>query len=384
MKNYDIKTKAIDYNENDILSMMSDTSQLLGKFSVDKLSSSAIASQSANNLSNSVEFWSWMNRNYSSSGIFQDANSVQQYIKQGSSKEMWVSKQLQGKGYEWDWMIEQRKGLKNIFKRYEAGDIANRAGSDVTKIDILTNKSTEYQMKAYTSSNSPDLSSTTKDMTVVTNSEKIDVVRNSGYESVESFQNKSKISNSTNKRMDEIKSGTAKTSYSFKNVAGTMAKAGLVGCAVGVGLEALSSYKAWKNGDLSDGDYIKEILKSGGDAGLTASITSGVMIPISATITAAGVSTIITIPIAFALGATINKIVAPCFGRGDYKKILFSAKYYQSTLSVYYDLLHTMELASTQYHNFILSVQGQKNLNSALKSVDEKIDSDLNNLLNSI
>ena len=55
------------------------------------------------------------------------------------------------------------------FHTYDAGDVANRAASDVTERSILTRKSSEYQMKAYTSKSNPHLKNTPKEMNIVTN-----------------------------------------------------------------------------------------------------------------------------------------------------------------------------------------------------------------------
>ena len=368
----------------DVLNMMNDTSKLLSKESGKILSAGAIGAHSSNVLSNEVEFWTWMQRNYSGSGIFDSADSMQNYISSGAGKEAWLGKQLQGKGYEWDWMSQQRGNIKNIFKRYDAGDVANRFGSDVTETNIFTGKQTDYQMKAYTSKTNPNLKNTPKDMNIVTNAEKVDVVKGNGYENVQSYKDAQSIDSSTNKRMEDIKSGRVNTAYNFKNVAGTMGKAGLTGCVIGMGIETVASYKQWKNGYISDEQYIKEILKSGGESGTTAALTSGVMIPISAAVTAAGMSTVITIPIAFAVSGAINKVVAPCFGRGEYRQILSEAKYYQNMNGVYQDLVESMENASQQYYNFVLSMEKQNAIYQQLKRMSMEKKKDLKRLYDSI
>ena len=194
-------------------------------------------------------------------------------------------------------------------------------------------------MKAYISKANPDLHNTPKDMAVVTNAEKVDIVSGNGYTDVEGFQDAPTIKKRTQKRLDQIKKGKATPTYNIKNVAGTMARSGLIGCVIGVGTETIVSYKDWKAGHLTDDEYLTEILKAGGDAGVTAAATSGIMIPISATITAAGASALITIPVAFVVGGVVNKVVAPCFGRGDYKKYLLQAKYYQQLNLCYNDFL---------------------------------------------
>lgn len=378
------KNNLLEYSDKDVLNMIDDTSRIIGKLKVDNLSSTAIAAQNVNSLTSDVEFWNWMSRNYKSSGIFNDANSMQQYIQQGAGKEAWMYKQIQGKGYEWDWMTKQQENFKNLFKRYDAGDIASRAGSDVTEINVFTGESQEYQMKAYTGKKNPNLKNTPKDTTVVTNAEKVGSVKSKGYNDVDSFQDKNSIKEATDKRMDKIKNGKVETVYTFKNVSVTMAKAGIIGCAIGMGIETLVSYKSWKNNILSDEEYLNEILKSGGDAGLTAGATAGVMIPISAAITAAGLSTIVTIPIAFAVGSVINKVIAPCFGRGQYKEILAKAKYYQNLQGLYTGLIENMEIASNQYYDFIMQMQRQKFIHDNIKEKSKVVDKDLKELYDSI
>lgn len=378
-----IENELINFSEDEIMEMLNDTSQLVSKYNTNKLSSAAVAAQGSNALANNVEFWKWMGRNYSNSGIFNSSSTMQQYMAQGAGKEEWLIKQLQGKGYEWDWMKKQRGNIKNIFKKYDAGDVANRAASDVTEINLLTVKAKEYQMKAYTGKSNPNLKNTSKDMTVVTNAEKVNAVSKNGYKT-EGFQNNNTIEKATDNRLQQIKDGKAHTSYNFKNVAGTMAKAGLIGCAIGIGTEAVSSYKLWKEKIISDEEYLKEILKSGGDAGVTAGISAGLMIPVAANLTAAGASAVITLPIAFVLSNAVNKVVAPCFGRGEYKEILSKAKYYQNIENVYDDLVSSMEYASEQYYEFASQISKQNTIHQELKKTSMQMNTELKDLYDSI
>ena len=378
-----IENELINFSEDEIMEMLNDTSQLVSKYNTNKLSSAAVAAQGSNALANNVEFWKWMGRNYSNSGIFNSSSTMQQYMAQGAGKEEWLIKQLQGKGYEWDWMKKQRGNIKNIFKKYDAGDVANRAASDVTEINLLTVKAKEYQMKAYTGKSNPNLKNTSKDMTVVTNTEKVNAVSKNGYKT-EGFQNNNTIEKATDNRLQQIKDGKAHTSYNFKNVAGTMAKAGLIGCAIGIGTEAVSSYKLWKEKIISDEEYLKEILKSGGDAGVTAGISAGLMIPVAANLTAAGASAVITLPIAFVLSNAVNKVVAPCFGRGEYKEILSKAKYYQNIENVYDDLVSSMEYASEQYYEFVSQMSKQNAIHQELKKTSMQMNIELKDLYDSI
>lgn len=369
-----------NYTECDIEQMFYQTSQLIAQHHVNQLSFAAAAAHESNLLTNNVEFWKWMGRNYGPSGIFSTNESMLQYISQGAGKEKWVSKQIQGKGYEFDWITKQRNNLKNIFHTYDAGDVVNRAASDVTERNILTGKSQEYQMKAYTSKTNPDLKNTPKDMTVVTNTEKVNVVKQNGYQNVEEFQDAQLIKETTDRRMTQIKEGKAYTSYSVKNVAGTMAKSGLIGCVVGIGIEVIVSFRSWQKGQLTDQEYLKEILKAGGDAGITAGAAAGLMIPVSAAATAAGVTSVVTVPVAFVIGGAVNNIVAPCFGRGKYRQILAKAKYYQEIENVYDDLVISMQYASEQFSDFLQCISQQNAMHQVLKKSSMEMNRELKNM----
>ena len=369
--------------EDDFLQMMNETGRLSALRNAGKLSSFALSAQQSNTLANDVEFWHWLSRNYQASGIFDSSSSMLEYISQGSTKEEWLSRIIQGKGYEWDYMAGQRGSIRNILDTFDAGDVSNRMGSDVTQRNILTGESTEYQMKAYTSSNTPDLHNTSKDIKVITNAEKAGEIQRMGYDT-EAFQDSDTISRKRDERIDNIRRGEVRTSYTLKSTAGMMAKAGLIGCAIGITTEALASYRAWKNGNLSDDEYLAEILKAGGNAGLTSAGTAGIMLPVSSMITAAGMSSLITIPVAFVVGSAVNKIIAPCFGRGDYRRILSQAKYYQNLESLYHDMMGSMQASSEHFVSFLNRVKSQRQFHENAKRVSMSLNKDLEALYNSI
>lgn len=192
------------------------------------------------------------------------------------------------------------------------------------------------------------------------------------------------IKKTTNERLEQIKNEKVNTSYNIKNVAGTMVKSGAIGCVIGLSTEAIVSYKTWKSGQLSDEEYLKEILKSGGDAGITAGATAGIMVPVSAAITAAGASTLITVPIAFLVGGVVNKVVAPCFGRGQYRQILSKARYFQNIEDIYNDLRNSMLRASEEYYDFVVRMSRQNMIHQEMKRQSMGMNCELKNLYNSI
>ena len=356
----------IVFSAEEVFSMMEDTSQIVAQENSTRLSAMGPAASESGTLTDSVEFWSWMNRNYEKSGHFASSESMRSYMSGTQGQQNWAKKVVQGKGYEWDWMSAQRRSFKNLFKTFDAGDVANRPGSDITIHDFLTGTDTEQQLKAYTSKNTPHLKNTPKNMTVVTNAEKVEAVKNMGYEDIVSFGDNESIQAARDSRLDDMASGKATPNYNIKNVSSTAAKAGVVGFAISAGVETIASYKKWKSGKMSTWDYIKEIMKSGGNAGMTSTFSAGIMIPVTATITMAGVSNLVTIPISFVVSTTVDKVVAPAFARGDYKKILNEANYYTSLTEFCSSLSYTMEKASAQYIGFVGQMVSQQQKFSAL------------------
>lgn len=373
-------------NDDVIKEMFEDTGKLLANRKIQMLNETAISYVQSSDFVSNVEFWNWMNRNYSGANghMFSSNQAMRDYISQSQGKADWMFKQLQGKGYEWDWMQKQRGSINKVFKRYNAGDVCNQPGFDVEELDVITGNVNQYQMKAYTSKKNPDLHNTDPSIKVITNVEKVDVVENNGY-SVEKFENREEILQNTNKRMEQIENGSANPIYSVKNVGETMAKAGCHRVrGMELGIESVSSYKLWKKGNLSDEEYLTEILKAGGDAGITAGLSAGVMIPVNAAITAAGASTVIGIPIAFVINATLNKVVAPCFGRGKYAQYLGKIKYYQALEDVYDDFVNAVEKAAVNYVGYIDSMQKQQAQYSKMKQISMEINRKLKNIYDSI
>ncbi len=374
-----------DADKNELLEMITDTAELVTNKQARTLETAISSNTLSDALVSDVEFWSWMNRNYSSAGggMFSSNEAMKEYIRSGPGKAIWMEKQLQGKGYEFDWVQKQRHNILNIFKKYDLGDVSNQPAIDVIEKDLLTGKEKFYQMKAYTSKSNPDLHNTGKEVQVVTNAEKADIVRENGYQ-VESYKNSDSIKNDILERQENIESGAATPTYTIGNVSATMAKAGLVGAVIGMGTESVLSYKKWKNNEITDEEYLDEVLKSGGESAITSGATAGIMIPVNAAITAAGVTAVVGIPIAIAISAGVDKIVAPCFGRGDYKKVLGEATYYQSLESMYVPFMQTLEYAAAEYKSFADKVAEQNGIYNKIREKDRAVNKALKDLYDSI
>lgn len=125
----------VDENKDEWLEVISNTAKLLANRQARVLETAVSSNAISDNLASNVEFWSWMNRNYSSAGggMFASNQAMNDYIKSGSGKAMWMEKQLQGKGYEYDWVQKQRHNPLNIFKKYDLGDVSNQPAIDAVE-----------------------------------------------------------------------------------------------------------------------------------------------------------------------------------------------------------------------------------------------------------
>lgn len=368
--------------DEDYLDMMNDTSKLLAKKRADSLGNSVSSFCKSYQVADNVEFWKWVGRNYpnkySSAGLLKEAAISNENTRRG------LRTMLQGKGYEWDFMKAERLKPGNIGSKYYAGDDPSQFGIDVTKKKLFSGKVQKtYQNKAYVSTNNPDLHNTPKDAVVVTNKEKVAYAQKQGYETQEFMDNDS-IIEATDKRLNQAESGNAYSTYTLSEVAGASAKAGAIGAVVGMTTEAVVSYKAWKNGDMTDDEYLSEILKSGGDAGVTAGATTAVMIPVQAAITTVGASSLIGIPVAFVMSSAINKVVAPCFGRGEYREILGKAKFYQNLEGVSRDFVQVAEQSANQMEAYVKVMQQQQIRHNQMKQLSKQLDQGLEDLYKKI
>ena len=167
-------------------------------------------------------------------------------------------------------------------------------------------------------------------------------------------------------------------SSTFQKSVSSGVKGGLVGAVIGITTEAVMSYKKYKNGEITREEYLKEMAKSGGQYGVSGAVTAGITTSITPAITAvAGTLGVacpaVSIPVSIALGAGIDKIIAPAFGRGEYKKILDEAKYYQNLLYAHDDLVNAIALTENQFVEFIDEYQQQMQVHAQLADTNSQI-----------
>ena len=108
------------------------------------------------------------------------------------------------------------------------------------------------------------------------------------------------------------------------------------------------------------------------------------MIFVNDAITVAGMNSGIGIPIAIAISAGIDKIIAPCFGRGDYRKVLGEARYYQSIESMYVPFTQKLECAARECESFANSLVEQNKVYNNIREKDKAVTKALKDLYDSI
>lgn len=167
-------------------------------------------------------------------------------------------------------------------------------------------------------------------------------------------------------------------SSTFQKSVSSGVKGGLAGAVIGITTEAVMSYKKYKNGEITKEEYLKEMAKSGGQYGVSGAVTAGITTSITPAITAvAGTLGVacpaVSIPVSIALGAGIDKIIAPAFGRGEYKKILDEAKYYQNLLYAHDDLVNAIAMTENQFVEFIDEYQQQMQVHAQLADTNSQI-----------
>lgn len=375
-------------NKNDayIIDFINETTQLIADEKCKSIAEGINSYSNSLSTVNEVEFWKWMNSNYKKSGFFHNSQSIADYISRSENNANWMKQQLQGKGYEWDWMIQEQSKIKNITNSFDAGIDPTQAGIDVTKKNILTKKTSTFQHKSYLNDakvNSHVLKNTPNDAVVITQKENVSSALDSGYSS-ESFQSKSKSSKILDKRFNKASNGLTKTSYNIKTVSHVLGKAAFTGIIIGATTESILSYNKYKSGHISKSEYLRQIKLSSLNSATTSAITSGLMIPIHSTVISAGLSIPITIPIAIGLSFGVDKIVAPFFGRGQYIKDLNEMNYYKDIGNAYINFIIECEKSFKHFNSYIDRIKLKEFEYSQIKKSNIDLNIDLRNILNRI
>lgn len=372
--------------QDDFLDYLLETSKLISDEKQSLLVEGLSAYQNSHQYVNEVEFWKWMHQNYYKKDLFSSPQAIANYISQGSGKANWLKLQLQGKGYEWDWMASEKAKVSNLFSKLDAGVDPTQAGIDVTNVNLLTNKSTKFQHKSYLSKgkvNTQVLKNTPKDTVVITQAENTALPNQIGYKS-KSFQTKGESVAIRDKRFEQAKNGLAKTNYTLSGVSSVMLKAGIVSATFAATIEGFASYRDYKSGRLSKSQYLAEIAKSGANTGITGAATAGIMVPIQSVIVTAGVSTLVTFPISIIVASGIEKIVAPMFKKGQYAEVIAQMTFYEDIGNGYMNFIEQCEQSFAHFGGYLDRIMNQEQKYQQLKQIDQHLNLKLINALDKI
>ena len=80
------------FSAKEVFSMVEDTSQIIAQENTTRLSAMGPAASESGTLTDSVEFWSWMNRNYEKSGHFASSESMRSYMTGTPGQQNWAKK----------------------------------------------------------------------------------------------------------------------------------------------------------------------------------------------------------------------------------------------------------------------------------------------------
>ena len=211
-------------------------------------------------------------------------------------------------------------------------------------------------------------------MKIVANEEVVDKIKAKGYSNVESFQDSETINQNVEKRINQIKDGTATPLYNLRNVVATMFYTGLTGVVISASIEGFSKWKEYKSGFLSKEEYMMEIANAAGEGGVIGASTAGIMIPVSSMLTKVGLASLpITIPVAVLVSGALSKIIATVFKRGEYRKNLLEAKYYQSIAHMTDALVFSLKDMQEQYSLFVSENYENTNIQSYLNATNTDI-----------
>lgn len=210
---------------------------------------------------------------------------------------------IKGHTNEMDFVRFKRFSLKNLFSRVQINSNPHKQGYDAVKTDFFTGKKKLYEIKS-----SKIKKITNPDVTVVTPDSRLSKNKNIGM-GHESFRNEKQIAKRTSKVHQKIQKGALPYKFTVGNVIKASAISAGISIGIAVTIESIFKYKSFKNGDITQDEYLKSIIVKGSKAGTTGFVTTGVMIPVTTVLAITGTSGLLVFPISFLIGGQVYKLV---------------------------------------------------------------------------
>ena len=154
------------------------------------------------------------------------------------------------------------------------------------------------------------------------------------------------------------------------------------GCVLGVSAQTIEAYTSWKDGNISDSEFLSNIAETLKNDEFKGAV-SGIMVPVSQTIAKFGASMSTVFPVAVIaaplVGAAVNMAI-----NQSHSRTLQQARHYQSLNELYTDFQESIAKSQYEYAQFKSKLEKQDYAYNAIKRQDEKVTSALKNLYDSI
>lgn len=275
-----------------------------------------------------VEFWKWMKNSYPK--VFNEGLS--NWLNRHP---MYGEKLIQGKGLEWDGIRmlnnnPQNQGFRAPFSQWKIA----RLSKEVTgKTDgyihhVASGSVTPIQAKTATTDNSiKGVVRTLKggkypDHLIIANKKLAIEARKAGVANPIDHISDKQLAKATQERVSLAKSGAVSAGYTITGIAKAIGYGAVIGAVVQASISTFTNYKRWKNGEITDDEFGKEVLKDSAYGATTGGAIAGINVAIQCVAIPAGIGAPITIPVLILVGYGLDKLIAPAFGKGAYKEIL--------------------------------------------------------------
>lgn len=341
------------------------TSQTLDTLaqSVNKLAGTNLAYEGTHQFTRDIQVFRQLNvDSFSRSGHFANAKSAQSYFLNGTENQQQnVLRKLNGTAQEIDWLRWKKGKLSSLVEKSKllGEETSNAPGIDGTSVNRFVKKRIEkVTIKASVSDKGlgTNIKGVLKALEKGTLDPKDTLVGIEGssealakaldhnikkaldagnteyakrlqkakeYMKVKELNNYDRVSRSTARLENKIKSGQAAVQVTANDVAKKACQGAIVGAAVSLTISSISNYMKYKNGEITEEEAFvsigKETIKGGVVGGAMGALT--LFLPGGALGFAAGMA------IGIYLNATATNVLDEIFGEGAYGQILDASGY---------------------------------------------------------
>ncbi|MCK9265466.1 hypothetical protein M0P98_01035 [bacterium] len=333
---------------------------------------------------NNASYWQYITQSYKGGQFFNSIEAIANYSKTHPTS---VETVLRYQGFQWEVFNKYRPSLLNIneLPGFTGTNIAvNAPGKDVISSNLLTGKKVFIECKTGITSN-----------TILQGAKRLFEYPPDRYFAVnESIYNKAlelgmpkerfifimrdeELINIGEERFKQLAQNEAFAGLHTMGVLNEAFKGAVIGAIIGVGLSTISNYKQYVNGQISEEQFAKIILKDSAKSSIMGGSFAIINIAVQYSAKTLGVAYPVTIPVMIVVGMGLNKIIAPMFKEGTYAKILSDLQFYEDIAKGWMNfanlssqLFYTQEIFIDKLKQ---EIQDFKKIDQISKNVDKKI-----------